>query len=57
MNPSNPTRNEERPDASADEEEQAADVASDRLDDDGTAKKPPLKINEIEDLETDVQGG
>ena len=68
MNPIDPGRSE-RPNASAkpdtatdaasesDAAEQTADVDADRLGDGSPAAKPPLKINEIEDLERDVEGG
>jgi hypothetical protein len=69
MNPTNPPR-AERPNASAkpdtafdaanegtDAPEQGADVGSDRLDAGRASRKPPLEINEIEDLESDVEGG
>ena len=69
MNPIKPPR-PERPNASAkpntavdaaqkgiDTPEQDADVGSDRLVEGRLSRKPPLEINEIEDLEGDVEGG
>jgi hypothetical protein len=41
----------------ADTKEQSADVSSDRNAPGKPAQKPPLPINEIEDLESDVEGG
>jgi hypothetical protein len=40
-----------------DRETPAADVGSDRMAQGNPGKKPPLDIEEIEDLEGDVEGG
>jgi len=38
-------------------DEQAADVSSDRSVEGGAGKRAPLEINEIEKLENDAEGG
>jgi len=53
MNTSKPIPPKDPPEA----QEQPADVASDRSTPGSEGKKPPLPINEIEKLETDVEGG